>query len=340
MLNCWRFRGHLAAAVYDDLDPDQHRKLTEHLDKCSACQKQYESLRRLTDFVPKTTPALDIDLLPLLSRKPLPRPKRVIQVNWAWGLAVATVFFVAALAIQFMPQAVQSPSIVSLSPLQQQVRHAESLVQERQYAQAYQALRKAVAANRQDPQAGIALARMAEVAFINLNWYPEACEAYDQLAKKYPAVYSSRPDCILRHNCLLETRESEFAPLYALDAARRSGEEQFAQLEKIVGRYPGTFVAAMAVEDMAKVAADELASRDPAIVNDDNVYLAALVCAKDRCCNPIAAARLKLELAHVYMREMNDAKMARNFYREVAESGDLELAGLAQDGLAGLDGKE
>jgi hypothetical protein len=330
----------LAAAVYDDIDSDQKSKLSAHLVKCSACRTQFESMRRLTEFVPKAAPALDLDLLPLLRKETRPARRPVARLGWAWSLAAATVFVIAALALNFIPNTGQSADIASLSSLEKQMRTAETLIQDRQFGSAYKTLQQAVAQNQQDPNAGLALARMADVAFTNLNWYPEACEAYDQLAKKYPAIYSSHPECIFNHNCLLETRDHDFAPLYALDAAHRSGDEQFAQLEKVVGRYPGTFVAAMAVDDMAKVAADELASRDPGLMNDDDAYVAALVCAKDRCCNPIAAARLKLELAHVYMREMNDAKMARSFYREVAESGDLELAGLAQDGLAKLDGAE
>ena len=48
---------------------------------------------------------------------------------------------------------------------------------------------------------------------------------------------------------LAEAREQDYAPLYALDAARRNDVDQFARLEQVVARYPKTFVASAAAED-------------------------------------------------------------------------------------------
>lgn len=341
MLNCRRVRGQLAAALYDDLKPAERYEFDAHLSHCAACAREFQSMKTLLNAIPAESPSLGIDLMPALRGKlRAPAPRRRLVPFWTWNsfaaaaaVLVITVFGVVAYR-QWQPGAVEQ---TALSPLQQRMQAAERMVGERDYAGAFRFLQDAVNKAPNEPESGLALARCAEISFRNLNWYPESFELYERLAREYPGVYAGDPDCIARHNCLIETRDHEFAPLYALDAARRGGDEQFARLEKVVGQYPGTFVAAMAVEEMAKEAAVELASKDPGFVNDTDVHLAALVCAKDRCNNPIAAARLKLEVAHIYVRDLHNPVKAKDFYREVLESGDVELAGLAQECLAHLD---
>jgi len=345
MLNCRRVRGQLAAALYDDLKPAERYQLDAHLSQCPACLREFQSMQKLLGVLPAGAPALDVDLMPALRGKlraadargrvvPFRRPRLV----WSGLTAAAAVLLLTVVGLTAYQQGGPgAPEQAVLSPLQQRMQMAERLVHERDYAGAYRLLQESVNKSPGAPEAGLALARCAEISFRNLNWYQESFDIYERLARDYPAVYANDPNCISRHNCLIETRDNEFAPLYALDAARRDGEDQFARLEKVVGQYPGTFVAAMAVEEMAKVAALELASKDPGAVNDGNVHLAALVCAQDRCNNPIAAARLKLELAHIYVRELHNPGKAKDFYREVIESGNVELAGLAQESLARLD---
>jgi hypothetical protein len=98
-----------------------------------------------------------------------------------------------------------------------------------------------------------------------------------------------------------------------------------------VAKYPGTLVASLAAEDMARQTLGE----GSGCTGEEHV--AAMERAKGRCTHPVAIARLKLEIGHIYMRELNDAAKARSFYAEVANFEDKALAKLAEGSLAALE---
>jgi hypothetical protein len=309
------------------------------LASCPACRIEAESLARLTTRIPVSHPQLDRDLLPQLRRrleedKPY-SPKLVWRV--AFAAAVATVLVVAGISVLYtykpIPNAGQS-QVAEASPVEHSIERANALMSARDYVAAYRLLGETVATHPNDASAGQAQRLHADIAFAQLQWYPEAHEDYEGLAKNYPALFRTNPDnCITRRDLLAEARVDDYAPLYALDAARRASGDKFAQLEKVVTRYQkALFVTALAAEEMARVVARELPAAD-----GQNQHVAAMECARDRCTDPAATARLNLEIGHIYLRELNEPEKARNLYDEVANSANATLADLARESLAELE---
>jgi len=206
---------------------------------------------------------------------------------------------------------------------------ADRLARYHDYTNAYRTLKQSVEESPDDPLAGDAQLRRADIAFSLLRWYPEACEDYELLADRYPAVFVNSVESIRRRDLLAEARERDYASLHALDAALRSSDNQFAQLERVIGRYPGTFVASSAAEDMARLVAVE-----DAAAGEASARLAAMERARDRCTNVIAKRQLNLEVGHIYQREMNDPAKAVECYNEVIENDNAVLAQLARQSLA------
>jgi hypothetical protein len=166
---------------------------------------------------------------------------------------------------------------------------------------------------------------VASLEFNQLRRYPYAYEAYNKLIQQYPRTYQDSPESIENFEVLAEVRKDNFDPLYALDAARGSGGDTFAQLERVLAHYPGGYVAARAVEEMAQLAAEE--------IGPDASYVAALDSVKSRCSDPVAVAQLQLALGDTYYREMQNPARAQELYQTVAQSESPILAQLAQDAL-------
>jgi hypothetical protein len=137
----------------------------------------------------------------------------------------------------------------------------------------------------------------------------------------------------MRRDVLTESRNKDFAPLYALDAARRqSGPDRFAQLEHVVSLYPATFVATLAASDMCRnISGDAgLSGTEQASAQPQN-RLAALEQAKSRCGDPVAVAQLNLEIGNVYWNQLQNPALAVQHYDLAAKSGNATLARLATD---------
>jgi len=334
---CRRFRGLIAASVYNDLSQKELETLENHLGSCPSCRNQADTLDRLAKFIPVTAPALDQDLWPAIRRavrRASERNYRPLRLAWGAGLALGLCVAAAGAVTYGIYRTYDTDGATVVAgvgvPLENDLAAVSNMIKEHDYVTAYRRLEKAIEANPESPLAIEAQVQLADLAYTKLNWYPEAYDAYDRLVRDHPAS-CPLTECISRHELLDEARALDYAPLYALDAARRAGDNSFSRLESVLARYPGTLVASLAAEDMARQSLDQGA--DPA----GQTHLAAMECAKGRCSNPVAIARLKLEIGHIYVRELNDAAKARSFYADVANFEDKTLATLAEGSLAALE---
>jgi len=356
-MKCRNVRGLIAASLYDDLTEAERTLLDGHLASCAACRAELDTLRKLTDCMADSVPPLDCDLLPAVRRRMaqleteedgggrkrmgrgLPfilHPSSFILPRWRLGFAAAACLAVIA----FVSYSVYGPSISNpksqisnlksqISPTATALDQAALLAKNRDFTGAFRLLKQAVQTHPDDPMAAEAQLRYADIAFSELHWYPEAHDAYNTLWKNYFSVFSASPESQDRFDLLDQCRDKDYAPLYALDAARRGTDDQFAQLEKVVARYPATFVAHLAANDMAQLAAE-------AALPAADTRVLAMERARDRCTDPVAVAQLKVELGQIYWKELNNPGKARDFFHEVAQSDNVVLAQLAKDALAGL----
>jgi hypothetical protein len=169
---------------------------------------------------------------------------------------------------------------------------------------------------------------LADLAYSDLKWYPEAYDAYETVVKLDPKLYTENAEVIARRNLLAEAREGDYAPLHVLDAAHRN-VDPFPQLEQVVAKFPGGLIAAVAANDMAQIAAKDLPETD-------RRHVAAMEHARDKCKDTLAIARLNLELGHLYLKEMNNPEKARDVYAAAAQCPNASLAQLAANSLASL----
>ena len=323
----------MAASLYGEASPDEQRRIDAHLGTCPRCRERWAAFAALKAALPDSQPELDRDLSPAIlatiGAKRLSRRIPVLGPAWA-SVAVAA----AALAVVAFPYLYLSrgtavlsapPAAVVLSPVEQAMSQADQMADKRDFASAYRILKEAIGTYPDDPAAAEAQSRGADIAFSELHWYPEAHDDYDRLAKQYPKRFREDPGAIARRDLLAEARTNDFAALYALDAARRHGEEAFAHLEQVISRYPGTFVASLAANDMARLSLD-------ASTNTDRVQ--AFMAARDRCTDPAARAQLSMELGHVYLKDLKQPVKATEQYREAAAAPNAVLARLAEECLS------
>lgn len=330
MLKCWRLRGTLAASVYGDVTESERARLDAHLVTCAHCRDQQAAFAALTDAIPVTAAALDRDLVPAIRSAAAPaRRPRELRLAWTGLAAAAALIAIVAvpyIRTQYHPVLAPAPAAnVGLTPIEQAIGAADQMADQRDFASAYKILKKAVETHPDDSAAAEAQCRRASMAFAELHWYAEALDDYESLAKQYPARFRDDPEAIARRDLLAEARTHDFASLYALDTARRHSTDTFAQLEQVVGRYPGTFVASMAAQDMARLVTNTSPSPDRA---------KAFMAARDRCTDPTARAQLSMELGHVYLKDLKEPLKASEQYRDAAASPNTVVAKLAAECLS------
>ncbi|HIJ74075.1 MAG TPA: hypothetical protein HPP83_08230 [Candidatus Hydrogenedentes bacterium] len=349
MRRCRHMRGLMAAAVYDDLPERDRDALDRHLDTCAACREQHERLRALVSQIPVTVPELNVSLLPGVRRRLAEQeiPRRALSRRLVYASAVLIV--VIGLSVYtVLRQSSSSTSVEStrraweqaaISPIRPLLAEAERSVANHRDGDARSLLIKAVETYPQDPLAGEAQRRLADLAFAQQD-YAFADKAYERLARDYNehwiavAEEPAGSEMVRRWNLLAEARPSNYESLYAFDNARESVEsERFQKLEDVVAEYAGTvWVAAMAVEEMQRVVETEAAAQNQTISP-----LKALEKARDTCANAAAVARLNYEIAHVYWNDRRDGETARQLWVQVAQNANVELAQLAEDSLRLLD---
>lgn len=344
MWKCRKYRGAMAAMLYDECDAQERRALEEHMQECPVCKREYDSLASLAHAIPRETPALDADLVPAIRRRlAAARPEKTPAFRWRYAMAMTAVCVLIAVGAvyQFLPANTSDTTVITAAipaapppaptALAAVLGNVETLTKQHNYSAAYIALKEGLAKAPQDPEAAKAQSMLADIAFSQLKWYPEAHEAYDRLAKDYASEFTSSREAISRRDLLAEARARDYAPLHALDAARRSTDGQFEKLEKVLAQYPGPIVASEVASDMARLAAAEVQDQS------GSTHLAAMEHARDRCTSPVAVAQLNLEVGHIYLRELSNPDKARACYAEGAESDNPVVAETAKGLLARLD---
>lgn len=340
-------RGLMAQATYEELDPQDREALDRALERSKELRAEAEALGVLVDRIPREEVELGRDLVravraglraetaPLTSRRAHP----VVSFA-ALALVLAGVGYMIAMRppVAHAPGVAEAPAAPdeAASPVGIALLQARALMQERDYPNAYVTLDGALENAEDDASAGEARQLMADLAYSELRWYPQAFAGYDTLRVRHSSVFQSKPENLLHLNLLDEARgpDDSYASLNRLDAARRG--ESLDDFERLLGDYPATYVASLAADEMARLSA----KLDGAGAGE-HWRVAAMESALARCTDPVARAQLKVEIGHLVSQEMNGADRARALYEEVAESEFTVLAELAQDSLERLnDGRQ
>lgn len=339
-----RIRGLMAQAVYEELEPADRDALNSALANSESLRAEAQALGLLVERIPQETPEFTGDLLPavragILEESAAFSLKKVHRI--AAFAALALVLSGVGYVIAMRPPVAQAPSVAKSpasselqSPLDMAILQAESLILERQYQKAYVTLSRALEADDQDPRTGETRQLMADLAYSELKWYPEAYANYEALRVRHRAEFQAKLEKNLLQINLLEEargRDGSYASLLALDRARR--DESISDLEELLANYPATYVASLAAEEMAALSAHLDGLQQGGV----DWQVAAMESALARTTNPVARDQLKIEIGHLVSREMEDAERARALYEEVAESGITAVAELAQNSLERLE---
>lgn len=337
-----RIRGLMAQAIYEELEPVERKELDRALDRSPKLRTEAEALGLLSERIPSEEVTLDRDLGPSIMAQlqdPLPqsnpRTLHLVTSIAALGLVLSGVLYmiIAKPPIAQAPQIAEAPTALQedASALQVMIARAESMMRGRNFSKAYVTLAESLDAVEADPLSGAARQLMADLAYEELQWYPEAYANYNALRLNDNEEFQLQPDNLMRLNLLDESRvrDINYSSLHALDAARL--HESFEDMEGVLARYPTTYVASLAAEEMARLSLD----REDAN-SSSNWRLAGMEAALGNVSDPVARDQLKIEIGHLAYRELNDPDRARALYEEVAQGGHTLLADLARSSLEGL----
>lgn len=339
MRRCKKFEGLLATSIYETLNDADQDHLDRHLAECPSCRAELTDLKRMVERIPVMPVELDVDLSTSI-RERLHEPRRLAfpgfqGLRLAGAVASALVIFGVVVSLsrdrnaQPEVQVAQTSSQESPEVQEEPLASVEQLIDVMNYSAAYAELAKQLKEYPGPALRGAILVYQAKLAFEELQWYPEAFQAYQDLRQHHRDLFQSDASHIAQLNMLDEARgpQGEFTSLHALDAARRSGD--FDQFESLIGRYPGTYVASSASEDMAMLA---LADLD--VNTTGSMELAAMEAALARCGDAAAIAQISMEIGYILESKMDRPDRARELYERVAES---EVAVLAQRARSALD---
>lgn len=331
MFKCRKMRGLIAASVYETLPDRDEGRLRNHLAFCSSCRELAEVLTRTVRQIPSESPTLGYNLLPTIRERieertyaPWQRPVRLGLAAMACCLAI----FVALQGFRgFAPQSsVPAKSGIAdsdrdVSAMESALVAAAKQARDKQFTAAYKLLSDALDHDPKDANAGKAQDRLADIAFSDLGWYPQAYAAYEKLARDYPETLRASQEAVWRRNLLAEAREKDFAALYAIEAAARGGADAFGKLEQVVCSNPGTFTASHASERMAS-----LVLNDTPVPEGENPHLFAMAKAREKCSQPVASVQFTLEMGLICWQELNETGRARDLFNEAANDAHTVLA--------------
>lgn len=329
-------RGLIAASAYGELQESERRALERHLASCAACRAQADAFAQLAARIPQTRPELGIDLVRTLRARLAGEEARRTAPGWRW--AVASVAAAALVAGAYFlingvpPVAPGTPGPVAseppVAPVQRALDQAQSLLAAGNRTGAYDALSVAVAEHATDPRVGEVQLRLAELAF-DSHWYDRADTAYEQLVVRYPDAVDSNPqrDAIRRRRDMLyEGRKDRYALLHELDRARRDPAGAFEIYENVVAQNPNTSAADQAVRELVALVGTDMPAGPQAVVT-------AMQSAREKLKNPVAVAKINLEIGMLAWRELDDLDLAQDALQQAAESSDVVLAQRARQSL-------
>lgn len=343
MLGCRRVRGLIAESLYEELSDRERVVLEGHLKGCGRCRAEAEALGQLVTAIPSTPVELDGDLVPALRARLREEPAAFVGIGLRFVVSGAAACVLVAVVIGYGllgtgPTGLDDPVAVAPvrvpqfpSLLRLELDEAKGLVDDHDYSRAFMVLQAALERRPDDKLAGEVQLLAANIAFVELQWYPEAFEAYNGLRLEDGDLFRKDPQNVYRWNLLDETRGrgNDYALLHAVDAARGRGD--FEGLEDVIGRKPAAYVASLAAKEMARLAVGA-----DGVAPGENGRLYAMQSALDRCTNPIAVAQLKIEIGHIFRDELSDFGSARSLYEQVADKGPTVLAQLARESLLSL----
>ncbi len=334
-----KLEGLIAKSLYEELSESERQFLDKHLAACPDLAEERDVLSEVVSAIPSGRPELDRDLLPALrARLEEQTADHGVRVGrWALAGAMCAVLalFLGLAFLNHNPDGaggdVLTAGPAAVSPLTSVLDKVDGLVANSDFTAAYQTLSEAIAQHPRDEQAGRAQLRLADLAFSNLCWYDKAHAAYEVLVKEYPDALEEgarRAEVADRRDLLAEARLVEYKSLEELELATHSPADAFAELEKVIVRYPNAqFVASRAANKMAL-----LAVSDSAAASDGDSRAMAMVAARDRCTDPVARAQMNLELGLVYSKHVKDFEKARASFLEAAQH--PVMAGRAEEALS------
>jgi len=328
----------LAQSLYETLTDAEQAELNALLEAMPDLTKEVASVRAFVERVPVEDVEFDGDLRSAVMAHLHDRREWHIPILPHWAITVAAFVLVATgvgywIAVHPPAAVAPAPTAESAaeSPVGETLAESYALIGSRDFESAYARLAQAVDAHPADPVAAEACQRMADIAFDELQWYPEAFAGYDRLRHRYVEQFRAVPANFTRLNLLDEQRgaDNRYAGLRALDAARQ--RNQFASLEDLAARNPATYLASAASTEMARIAAADEgfdASANP---------VRAMRTAQFRSRNPVAKSQLKLEVAHLLALSPDERGRAREMYEEVANGSVTTLAEAARKSLANFN---
>lgn len=317
----------LAKALYEELDSEERTRVDALLADDADLAKEFTAMRGMVEYIPAERP----EYLPDLSRSVMASLDRRKFGWWPMAAAAAVVLSVVVGLGVARNSPVDAPTPVAESLVEQLFASVEAQREVRDYAAAYRMLEAGLAGLGPEEQAR-AVQRMAEVAYEDLQWYPEAMKRYRELRTDHFAAFQADHDNIYRLSVLEESAgtNQDFAPLVALASASES--ESLPELEEVMVRYPGSVVAKLAASEASRVAA-----KDYGLDMTAPSRLAALERALSASEHPVVRAHLQLAAADLAHEELSDDVRARPLYLAVLRSGVSGLESQARTALAALD---
>lgn len=332
---CRRVEGLLAASMYEPLSGSEREQLEAHLDDCAVCRETLRGFESLMHEVPVDQPVLGVDLLPSI-REELgdEAPGRVVRFRrYAAACAAAAAAVLVALGGGYaaMNADAPAPAIAQDEParrasqLDRTFKQVEALMEARFHSRAFLVLDGAAKRHPNDARAPEALQLAAHLALDELEWYPEAHGAFRSLREKHTEHFEADDSNRIALEMLEESYgpNGDYLPLRLLHQARVNGD--FDGYERVLSQYPGTYIAARALDEMTHALAQE---------GDVVVALETLA---ESCTHPVAIAQVKLKLARTLDQNGASADRVRNLYQEAATSESVALARAAQDALRELE---
>ncbi len=345
MLGCYWVRGSLAANAYGELTGAEHERLSRHLARCPKCRERAAAFQSLAGAPTTRAHSPGFDLLPMVRRRlkesppwapaptTAPLPLRQLSVFAAAAALALGVFGIAASGLLTLPDTDPADGAVAHHPSestehQGALAEAAALMADHDYAGAFRTLQHYLGESAEDERAGQARLTLADLAYEELQWFDRAHNAYELVVRNHRDLLEEQgrmAEVVLRWNVLAEARKVDYASVNALFAALDSGRDSFEELQAVVARYPGTFVASQAVQEMAGVAQ---AAPGGAIE--------ALAAARERATDPVVQAQVDLELGFAYLNTSKDAAKAREHFVAASECSSTEVVERARASLASL----
>ena len=329
---CRRLRRLLAQAAYEALDDRDRRALDAHVGGCAACRECAASFVRIAATPPTGNATLDRDLLTAV-RARLREKSDALSPSRGWrfagvGAAVAAAILIGV-AATWQADPVSPDLSAAFGPVEEGIESAKVLAADRNYSAAYTLLKDRLEAHPDDPSVPQAIQLASDLAFDELELYEAAFRGYETLQQRHRDTFNAaahRETNQFRWNLLAESRgdDARYEPLHALNRAQGNFEE----LERLVSRQPVAYVASLAAGEMAQIAME-------AEGGDDRI--AAMEKALGRCTDPVAMARLKIEVGDMLRGDVDGRARARGIYSEVAGGQHEALARRARESLDELD---